>query len=218
MKRIKRDHNQPPEPIEPTGYMIGYARVSTPDQDPQMQIDALMRAGCLPDHIHVETASGVKQKRPMLERALKDARRGDTFVVYKLDRFGRNLLDLITKLQALDKRGIRFRSLTEGIDTSTAIGRLLMHIIGALAEFERELIKERTEHGVRAKIERGGYHGGKPTFDHEKARKLFRQGKDGIEVARAVGVTKSRIYQLFDADERERLLREGEKAKTNRSR
>lgn len=208
---MKRSKPAPIETFEPTGLLIGYARVSTPDQDPQMQVDLLLKAGCLPEHIHVETASGVKANRPELERALKDARRGDTFVVYKLDRLGRSLLDLITKLNDLSQRGIAFRSLTEGIDTTTPVGRFAAMMIGALAQFERDLISERTRDGIAGVKARGGYHGGKPTFDREKAKALFRKGHDAREVAKFVGVTRSRLYQLFTAEERERLAREGKR-------
>jgi DNA invertase Pin-like site-specific DNA recombinase len=214
MKRSKRAHNNPPEPVEDQpGVLIGYARVSTPDQDPAMQVQALERAGCDPVHIHVETASGVKQQRPMLERALKDARRGDTFVVWKLDRMGRSLLDLINKLAELERRGIAFRSLTEGIDTSTPGGRLIMHVMASLAQFERDLIVERTRAGIRAKKERGERHGGEPTFDHDVARQGFRDGLDGVEVAKLCGVSRSRIYQLFPQEARDALRLEGEIAR-----
>lgn len=211
---MKRTHPAPKiEEAEPDGYLIGYARVSTADQDPQMQIDALRKAGCHSQHIHVETISGVKAQRPMLERALKDARRGDTFVVWKLDRMGRSILDLITKMAELEKRGIAFKSLTEGIDTSTPGGRLIMHVMASLAQFERDLIVERTRAGIRAKKERGERHGAEPTFDHEKARQGFRNGLDSDAVARLVGVTRSRIYQLFPKALRDTLKLEGEKLK-----
>lgn len=213
---MKKIQPAPKEPGEPTGYLIGYARVSTADQSPEMQVQALQRAGCHTQHIHVETASGVKRARPMLERCLKDCRRGDTLVVWKLDRLGRSLIDLITKLQDLERRGIAFRSLTEGIDTTTPGGRLIMHVMASLAQFERDLIVERTRAGIRAKKERGGYHGGTPTFDREKARQGFRDGLDGKEVARLVGVSPSRIYQLFPQHERDALRHEGERQKRKR--
>lgn len=196
---------------QPTGYLIGYARVSTQDQDPQMQIDKLRAAGCDPNHIHVETISGVRAKRPMLERCLKDCRRGDTLVVYKLDRLGRSLLDLMSKLADLDRRGIKFRSLTEGIDTSTPVGRFATHMIGALAQFERDLIAERTRDGIRAKIARGEWHGGKPTFDRAKAENLLRDGHDAGAVAKAVGISRARIYQLFPYSVREKLRAAGKR-------
>lgn len=209
---MKRTHPAPKiEEAEPEGYLIGYARVSTADQDPQMQIDALRKAGCHSQHIHVETISGVKAQRPMLERALKDCRRGDTFVVWKLDRMGRSILDLITKMAELERRGIAFKSLTEGIDTSTPGGRLIMHVMASLAQFERDLIVERTRAGIRAKKARGERHGAEPTFDHEKAREGFRNGLDSDAVARLVGVTRSRIYQLFPKALRDTLKLEGEK-------
>lgn len=210
---MKSSKPAPKEPDEPSGLMIGYARVSTADQDPQMQVQALEKAGCELRHIHVETASGVKARRPELERALKDARRGDTFVVWKLDRMGRSILDLITKLAELERRGIAFKSLTEGIDTSTPGGRLIMHVMASLAQFERDLIVERTRAGIRAKKERGERHGGEPTFDHEMAKQGFRDGLDGVEVAKLVGVSRSRIYQLFPQAVRDALRLEGETLK-----
>lgn len=213
MKRAKPGHNQPPEPIEPVGLMIGYARVSTADQDPQMQIDALLKAGCEPSHIHSETISGVKTARPMLERALKDARRGDTFVVWKLDRLGRSILDLLNKLQDLDRRGIKFRSITEGIDTTTPGGRLLVNVMASLAQFERDLIIERTRAGIRAKKARGEHHGALPSYDISKAEDLFREGKNGKEVAKAVGVTPSAVYQRFSQMRRDELRLEGERTR-----
>lgn len=206
------ERSQPaPDADQPTGYLIGYARVSTQDQDPQMQIDKLRAAGCDPNHIHVETISGVRAKRPMLERCLKDCRRGDTLVVYKLDRLGRSLLDLMSKLADLDRRGIKFRSLTEGIDTSTPVGRFATHMIGALAQFERDLIAERTRDGIRAKIARGEWHGGKPTFDRAKAEKLLRDGHEASAVAKAVGISRARIYQLFPYPVREKLRQAGKR-------
>src|SRR5690606_3644790 len=133
---------------QPTGRLIGYARVSTPDQSVDMQLDALRRAGVPEDNLWWETKSGIRSKRPRLELALTQAVRGDTTVVFKLDRLGRSLRDLIDKLADLDKRGIGFRSLTEGIDTTTPIGRFAFHMLGALAQFERDLTVERTRHGM----------------------------------------------------------------------
>ena len=214
MKKAKPAPKPTPEPEDDgTGYLIGYACVSTADQDPQMQVQALLKAGCHPDHIHQETASGVKKQRPMLERALKDAREGDTFVVWKLDRMGRSLLDLLAKLADLEARGIAFKSITEGIDTSTPGGRLIMHVMASLAQFERDLIVERTRAGIRAKKERGERHGGAPTFDHEVARQGFRDGLDGVAVAKLVGVSRARIYQLFPQAARDALRLEGEQVR-----
>jgi DNA invertase Pin-like site-specific DNA recombinase len=184
-------------PVEPTGKLIGYARVSTRDQSLGMQKDALTRAGVEPDFLWEETKSGVKAKRPKLELAITQARRGDTIVVYKLDRFGRSLLDLIEKVQDLTKRGIGFRSLTEGFDTTTPGGRLLFHVIGALAQFERDLVVERTRDGMAAARERGSQIGAvkKFTEDMEKeAAAMMLAGMRPLEVARHFSVTRATLY------------------------
>lgn len=180
--------------------LIGYARVSTPDQAPQMQLDALRKAGVLEDNLFFEQVSGVAQKRPRLALAFKDAREGDTFVVWKLDRMGRSLLDLLDKLAQLEKKGVAFRSLTEGIDTTTPGGRLIMHVMGALAQFERDLVVERTRAGVRAHMERGGKIGAerKMTADKLKAaHKMLKGGASVPDVAAHFGVTPATIYYYF---------------------
>jgi DNA invertase Pin-like site-specific DNA recombinase len=127
---------------------IGYARVSTDDQDHALQLDALKAAGC--DRIITETASGSRHDRPELSRLLEHARKGDVLVVWRLDRLGRSLRHLIDVVEDLNQRGIALRSLTEAIDTSSAAGRLLFHILAALGQMERELIVERTRAGLRA--------------------------------------------------------------------
>lgn len=135
--------------------LIGYARVSTEEQSLALQTDALKRAGVLADDIHVEKVSGVASKRPRLEDALSSLRPGDTFVVWKLDRLARSLTDLLRRMQQITDAGAGFRSITETIDTTTPAGRLIMHVIGAIAEFERDLISERTKAGTRAAQARG---------------------------------------------------------------
>lgn len=116
---------------------IGYARVSTPDQSLDLQRDALHAAGCV--EVYTDTASGSKADRPGLEQALSHARKGDLLVVWRLDRFGRSLKDLVARIEELGERGVGFMSLQENIDTTSAGGRLVFHVFGALAEFEREL-------------------------------------------------------------------------------
>ena len=132
---------------------IGYARVSTHDQTLALQQDALNKAGCT--KIFTDTVSGVKAERRGLQEALAYVRAGDTLVVWRLDRLGRSLKDLIEKLTELNNRNIGFKSLTENIDTTTSGGKLIFHIFGALAEFERDLIRERTEAGLQAARDRG---------------------------------------------------------------
>jgi DNA invertase Pin-like site-specific DNA recombinase len=139
--------------------LVGYARVSTLDQKPALQIDALKSAGC--ERIFTEKASGAQRDRPELKAALDYIRAGDTLVVWKLDRLARSMHQLIETVEDLQSRGIELRSLTESIDTATPGGRLIFHIFGALAEFERAVIRERTSAGLQAARERGKK-GGRP--------------------------------------------------------
>src|SRR5918995_2311457 len=135
------------------GHLLGYARVSTTDQQPQLQVDALERAGCY--RVFTETASGARADRPILEQLLDQLRPGDTLVVWKLDRLGRSLRHLVETISELADRGIGFRSLQEAIDTTTPGGKLVFHVFAALAEFERDLIRERTSAGLAAARARG---------------------------------------------------------------
>lgn len=179
-----------------TGALIGYARVSTTDQDVAAQTDKLTAAGCT--RIFPETASGALRERPQLDACLDYLRPGDVLVVAKLDRLGRSLGHLIDTVQTLDSRGIGFRSLSENIDTTTAAGRLLMHILGALAEFERALIVERTQAGLAAARSRGRTGGRPPSMTPEKveaARALIAGGRTAAEAAAAVGVGRSTLYR-----------------------
>lgn len=152
---------------------IGYARVSTGEQDTRLQCDALKRAGC--GRIFEETGSGAKNDRPEMQRVLDIARKGDLVIVWKLDRLGRSLRHLIDTVAILEERGVGFRSLTENIDTTTTGGRLVFHIFGALAQFERDLIRDRTMAGLAAARARGRKGGRKPKLSPEqidKARTL----------------------------------------------
>ena len=145
--------------------LVGYARVSTLDQDPALQLDALKATGC--ERIFTEKASGAQRDRPQLKAALEYLREGDSLVVWKLDRLARSLTQLITSVADLEGRGIGLRSITEQIDTTTAGGRLIFHIFGALAEFERAVIRERTSAGLAAARARGKK-GGRPTTMKDK--------------------------------------------------
>jgi DNA invertase Pin-like site-specific DNA recombinase len=142
------------------GHLLGYARVSTTDQQPRLQVDALKRAGCY--RVFTETASGTCADRPTLEQVLDQLRPGDTLVVWKLDRLGRSLRHLVDTITELAERGVGFRSLQEAIDTTTPGGKLVFHVFAALAEFERDLIRERTAAGLAAARARGR-HGGRPS-------------------------------------------------------
>jgi DNA invertase Pin-like site-specific DNA recombinase len=139
--------------------LIGYARVSTTDQKAELQVDALTAAGC--DRVFTDKASGSLASRLQLDRMLDQLRPGDVVVVWRLDRLGRSLKNLIAMVEDLAERGVGFRSLTESIDTTTANGKLFFSIMGALAEFERELIRERTLAGLEAARARGRV-GGRP--------------------------------------------------------
>jgi len=180
-------------------YKLGYARVSTLDQDPALQYDALTAAGC--DRIFVDKASGKLASRPALDDLLEQLRPGDTAVVWRLDRLGRSLRHLLETVAGLEERGVSFVSLTESIDTSTPGGRLVFHLFGALAEFERDLIRERTAAGLAAAKARGRV-GGRPTVwtpDKAKAAQAM-QGTgehDVSSIARALGVSRASVYRLL---------------------
>jgi DNA invertase Pin-like site-specific DNA recombinase len=195
------------QPVKTNRTLIGYARVSTLDQNPQMQIDALKRAGCHPDAIHVEKASGAALKRPVLDWALDELREGDTLVVWKLDRLARSVSELIARMEQIRLAGAEFLSLTEKIDTTTAIGKLYFHITAAFAEFERNLIRERTSAGVQAALERGQKFGPKRKLTEKQmlqAQKLRDQGLSLRAVAKRMGVSHTTIEDYTDGPRRRR--------------
>ncbi len=176
--------------------LIGYARVSTVDQDPALQRDALKREGC--ERIFEETASGGKVDRSELLRALDQMRKGDTLVVWKLDRLARSMKQLIETVALLEAQGVQFRSLTEKIDTGTAGGRFTFHIFGALAEFERSLIRERTNAGLQAARARGRNGGRRKSMsadDLHAAETLLAGGVGPTEVAMRLGVSRSTLFR-----------------------
>lgn len=180
--------------------LVGYARVSTEEQNLDMQISALVNAGVHPDNIWKEHVSAVAKKRPELAMAMADARKGDTFVVWKLDRLARDLGNLLEIMRHFDTTGVSFKSLTEGIDTSTPVGKLLLHVIGALAQFERDLVVERTKAGVAAHRARGGQIGQPKKIEgktHDKVVRMIKAGKRVVEIAAEVGVTPTTIYNHF---------------------
>ncbi|HEA9283478.1 TPA: recombinase family protein, partial [Escherichia coli] len=146
--------------------LIGYIRVSTNDQNTDLQRNALMCAGC--EQIFEDKMSGTKSERPGLKRALKCLKRGDTLVVWKLDRLGRRMKHLIALTEELRAKGVNFRSLTDSIDTSTPMGRFFFHMMGALAEMERELIVERTLAGLAAARAQGRVGGRRPKLTKEQ--------------------------------------------------
>ncbi|HEV2127089.1 MAG TPA: recombinase family protein [Thermomicrobiales bacterium] len=178
---------------------IGYARVSTGEQTLDLQLDALEKDGC--DKVFTETASGAKSDRPLLQDALAYARPGDTLVVWRLDRLGRSLPHLIDTVTDLRERGIGFRSLTEHIDTTTPGGKLIFHVFGALAEFERDLIQERTHAGLAAARARGRV-GGRPRKltpgQVALARRLYADGETDIAtICQTLGVSRATLYRVL---------------------
>lgn len=175
--------------------------MSTANQNPEMQVHALQIAGC--ERLFVEKASGAQRDRPEMQAALKLAQAGDAIIVWRLDRIARSLSQLIATFDDLDRRGIGLRSLTEAVDTTTSGGKLVFHIFGALAEFERSIIRERTLAGLIAARARGGL-GGRPKLlsstDLEVARVLLRGGTLTVsEVAARLGVTASPLYRYLPA-------------------
>jgi len=181
--------------------LIGYARVSTDDQDTALQIDALKRAGC--EKIYEERASGSRTDRPELAKALAHGRKGDVVAVWKLDRLGRSLPHLLDTVHDLEERHVGFRSLTDNIDTTTASGRMFFHMMGALAQFERDLIRERTNAGLKAARERGNV-GGRPRkltdADLKFARSLMRDKSEHWSwpaVAARLGVSHMTLWRAM---------------------
>jgi DNA invertase Pin-like site-specific DNA recombinase len=184
---------------EAQGCAIGYARVSTTEQDPALQLDALEAAGC--ERIFSDRASGTVAERPELTRALDYVRPGDVLVVWRLDRLGRSLKHLIDTIRQLGERSIGFRSLTESLDTTTPGGRLLLHLLGSFAEFEADLIRERTAAGLAAARARGRK-GGRPrimTSDKVRiARELYDGRQHTVEaIAAAIGVSRATVYRAL---------------------
>jgi DNA invertase Pin-like site-specific DNA recombinase len=159
--------------------LIGYARVSTDDQTLDLQLDALQKAGCYPDKIYPDKISSGKADRPGLKQALDQLRPGDTLVVWRLDRLGRSLQELISLINGIRAKGADFKSLTENMDTNTSGGKLVFHFFGALAEYERSIIRERTNAGLQAARARGR-NGGRPKLEVDAAK------RKKIEMAKAL--------------------------------
>ena len=179
---------------------IGYARISTTDQTLALQRDALERAGC--DKIFTDTASGSIADRKGLEDAISQLRPGDALVVWRLDRLGRSLRHLIETITALHNRGVGFKSLTEQIDTTTSGGKLIFHIFGALAEFERDIIRERTQAGLAAARARGRQ-GGRPRLPGNArkvvlARKLYEEQQMSVkDICRDLNISRMTLYRYL---------------------
>lgn len=179
--------------------LIGYARVSTDDQNLDLQNDALQKAGC--KKIYSDQKSGAVSERPGLTTVFDVLRPGDTLVIWRLDRLGRSLKHLIQLVEQLDKQEVGLKSLQESIDTTTAGGRLVFHLFGALAEFERTLIRERTQAGVNAARARGRQGGRPKLLEPNKqalALRLYHERKHSIaEICTMMGISKSTLYNYL---------------------
>jgi len=194
---MSRDRNPQQETPPPASVLIGYARVSTQDQDLTMQIEALRRAGVKESHIYCDKRSGKTTNRRGLQNALLDARPGDVLVVFKLDRLSRSMRDLMNLSDRLHRDGIELRSLNDPVDTTTPVGKFYFHLMAALSEFERSLISWRTSKGMEAARSRGQRFGPKPTFGPKELDGAIRMFKaapkskplTAAEVGRRFGVT-----------------------------
>src|SRR4051795_4756287 len=177
--------------------LIGYARVSTLDQTLALQQDALTAAGC--EHIYTDTVSGSVTNRPGLTQGLSHLRPGDTLVVWRLDRLGRSLPHLIETVSKLQQQGVGFRSLQEQIDTTTSGGKLVFHVFGALAEFERDLIRERTHAGLAAARARGRLFGRPRRLTLQQIKQLKSLAKDKrntvSEICQTLGISRATYYR-----------------------
>jgi DNA invertase Pin-like site-specific DNA recombinase len=185
---------------------IGYARVSTSDQNLDLQKEALKEAGCT--KIYEDQASGLRAERPGLVRALEHLREGDTFVVWKLDRLGRNVKNLIDFVTKLEENKIHFKSLTDQIDTSSSMGKFFFHIMASLAQMERELIVERTRAGLNAARQRGRIGGRKRRMTSSKiesATQLLKNGMPPKDVAENLGVSIPTLYRWVPATKSPKL-------------
>lgn len=182
---------------------IGYARISTKDQNLLLQHEALNKAKC--EKIYDDKISGIKTSRDGLNLALEVLRKGDTLIVWKLDRLGRSVKDLVTMVGDLEKRGVHFKSLTDNIDTSTSAGRFFFHVMASLAQMERELLIERTKAGLDVARKRGRIGGRKRKMTDSKlksAKKLLSDGVPSKDVARDLGISVPTLYRWIPASER----------------
>jgi DNA invertase Pin-like site-specific DNA recombinase len=184
--------------------LIGYARVSTDDQNLDLQKDALATAGC--NRTLEDRLSGARAERPGLKAALDYARRGDVLVVWRLDRLSRSLKDLIELVSLLESKGVGLKSLQEAIDTSSSSGKLIFHVFGALAEFEQNLIRERTHAGLQAARARGRKGGRPKSLDFDKralAVRLYNEkGHTVDQICKMMGISKPTLYKYIDAEQK----------------
>lgn len=191
--------------------LIGYARVSTDDQTLDLQLDALQHAGCFEDKTYTDKISSGKADRPGLQAALDQLREGDTLVVWRLDRLGRSLPELIGLVNTIQAKGAGFRSLTENMDTTTSGGKLVFHFFGALAEYERSIIRERTNAGLKAARARGRK-GGRPRLDKDPAKRkkiemakaLHADSTNSVDdICRTLHISRSTLYRWVGKEGKE---------------
>tara|TARA_R110000868_G_scaffold409885_2_gene696356 strand:+ start:658 stop:1305 length:648 start_codon:yes stop_codon:yes gene_type:complete len=189
---------------QPEGFLVGYARVSTQDQNLDLQIEALKKAGVKPDNLHVEKLSATSKNRPALDSAIKDLREGDTLLVWRLDRFARSMRDLYARLDRVYAKGARFRSITESFDFDTFTGKFVLGILGLVAELERQITIARTSAGIKAYTEKTGNKWGRVAKLNEKqvveAGRMLNRKKDpmsGPKVAAHFKVSTPTIYQHY---------------------
>lgn len=182
---------------------IGYARVSTRDQNLDLQLDALRKAGCTDTYIYKEEISGATRERPQLQKLREQLREGDVVVVWKLDRLGRSLVDLVHLVTEIQGKGAGLLSLNDNIDTTTPQGKLTFHIFAAIAEFEREIIRERTNAGLTSARARGRK-GGRPLglsadakIKAAAATSLYHQKKSVAEICKTLTISKKTLYKYL---------------------
>lgn len=197
--------------------LIGYARVSTQDQNLGLQIKALKAAGVMDDNMHVEKVSAVAKKRPQLEYAIMDCRPGDTFLVWRLDRLARSVRDLYARLDRIYTAGASFKSLTENFDFGTASGKFILGILGLVAEFERQMIAQRTAAGIAAyKAKNPGREWGRELYMTpervKRAGEMLNGGKTGPQVAKVLKVSTASIYKYWKQAGPGRFVRKRRKA------
>lgn len=180
---------------------VGYARVSTREQNLDLQIEALRKYGVSEDHLWIEKLSAASKNRPELDMAIKDLRPGDTFVVWRIDRIARSMQELYRRLEEINEAGAAFKSLTENFDFTTASGKFILGILGLVAEFERQLTVERTQAGIESAKARGIKFGRKRTFTDQKLAQAFvmltDKGMSARQVAEHFGVKPGTIYKYF---------------------
>lgn len=196
--------------VPAVGRLIGYARVSTVEQNLDMQIEALKRAGVDPGDIYVEKVSASSTRRPKLAWVLEHLRRGDTLIVWKFDRLARSMVQMLNLTKQLDELGVSFKSLTEHVDTSTPGGTMMFHMLAAGAQFERDMIRQRTRAGVEAARERGVKFGVDPKLSKtqvEQAQKMRDDGMPVLKIAKHFKVAHTTIYGWTKGKKRPRPKR-----------